>query len=95
MCEYGLYLALSDPLRVVCVSLLIYIRTNTHAHTRTRGPLHSLHRVFAGGSVSRGFRFRSTGYARSPISRVNSERIGRLRFWVGHPRGEVLLLVLL
>ena len=24
--------------RVVCVSLLIYIRTNTHAHTRTRGP---------------------------------------------------------
>ena len=23
---------------VVCVSLLIYIRTNTHAHTRTRGP---------------------------------------------------------
>ena len=25
-------------LRVVCVSLLIYIRTNTHAHTRTRGP---------------------------------------------------------
>ena len=71
MCEYGLYLALSNP-------------------------LHSLHRVFAGGSVSRGFRFRSTGYARpSPISRVNSERIGRLRFWVGHPRGEVLLLVLL
>ena len=23
---------------MVCVSLLIYIRTNTHAHTRTRGP---------------------------------------------------------
>ena len=28
----------SLTVRVVCVSLLIYIRTNTHAHTRTRGP---------------------------------------------------------